>query len=162
VALAAAQDQLVIVDEASLAGTFALDELVTAAGEAGAKVLLVGDHAQLTAIEAGGMFAALVRDRGDLVSRTDRRAPVRHDWEKRPVSSCEWVRPMPSTTTEPTTGRLGEPGRDARRPLCGLEEGQRGRQDSLMIAGDLGTVSELNTRAQADRMAAGKWSSKTV
>ena len=35
--------QLVIVDEASLAGTFALDELVTAAADAGAKVLLVGD-----------------------------------------------------------------------------------------------------------------------
>ncbi len=35
--------QLVIVDEASLAGTFALDELVAAAGDAGAKVLLVGD-----------------------------------------------------------------------------------------------------------------------
>ncbi len=37
--------QLVIVDEASLAGTFALDELVSAAGAAGAKVVLVGDHA---------------------------------------------------------------------------------------------------------------------
>jgi ATP-dependent exoDNAse (exonuclease V) alpha subunit len=37
--------QLVIVDEASLAGTFALDELVTAPETAGAKVLLVGDHA---------------------------------------------------------------------------------------------------------------------
>ena len=55
--------QLVIVDEASLAGTFALDELVTAAGDAGAKVLLVGDRAQLSAVEAGGMFGALVRDR---------------------------------------------------------------------------------------------------
>ena len=35
--------QLVIVDEASLVGTFALDELVAAAREARAKVLLVGD-----------------------------------------------------------------------------------------------------------------------
>ena len=41
--------QLVIVDEASLAGTFALDELVSAARDAGAKVLLVGDQAQLSA-----------------------------------------------------------------------------------------------------------------
>ena len=70
------KDQLVIVDEASLAGTFALDELWTAAERAGAKILLAGDHAQLGAVEAGGMFAALVRDRGDLVSRTHRRAPV--------------------------------------------------------------------------------------
>ena len=48
-----------IVEEATLAGTFALDELVTAANDAGAKVLLVGDPAQLSAVEAGGMFAAL-------------------------------------------------------------------------------------------------------
>jgi conjugative relaxase-like TrwC/TraI family protein len=40
--------QLVIVDEASLLGTFALDELVTAARDARAKVLLVGDPNQLS------------------------------------------------------------------------------------------------------------------
>jgi hypothetical protein len=39
--------QLVIVDEASLAGTFALDELVGAARQSGSKILLVGDWAQL-------------------------------------------------------------------------------------------------------------------
>ena len=55
--------QLVIVDEASLAGTFALDELVSAARDAGAKVLLVGDWAQLSALEAGGAFRLLVADR---------------------------------------------------------------------------------------------------
>ena len=55
-----------IVDEASLAGTFALDELVKAARAAGAKVVLVGDDLQISAVEAGGMFAALVRDRGGL------------------------------------------------------------------------------------------------
>ena len=52
--------QLVIVDEASLVGTFALDELVSAARDARAKVVLVGDQGQLSAIAAGGMFAALV------------------------------------------------------------------------------------------------------
>lgn len=39
--------QLVIIDEASLAGTFAPDVLNTQAQEVGAKVLLVGDWAQL-------------------------------------------------------------------------------------------------------------------
>ena len=56
-------DQLVIVDESSMAGTFVLEELATAAQQAGAKLLLVGDPHQLSAVEAGGMFAALVRDR---------------------------------------------------------------------------------------------------
>ena len=39
--------QLVIVDEASLIGTFALDELVRAARDARVKVVLIGDQAQL-------------------------------------------------------------------------------------------------------------------
>ena len=74
--------QLVIVDEASLVGTFALDELVAAARDARAKVVLVGDQAQLSAIDAGGMFAALVRDRGGSGGRAHRCAPVRESWEK--------------------------------------------------------------------------------
>jgi hypothetical protein len=76
------KDQLVIVDEASLAGTFALDQLVSAAQSAGAKILLAGDYAQLSAVEAGGMFAALVRDRGDLVSELTDVRRFHHDWEK--------------------------------------------------------------------------------
>jgi conjugative relaxase-like TrwC/TraI family protein len=74
--------QLVIVDEASLVGTFALDELVSAARDARAKVVLVGDQAQLSAIDAGGMFAALVHDRGGLAPElTDVRRFV-NPWEK--------------------------------------------------------------------------------
>jgi hypothetical protein len=53
------RDQLLIVDEASLAGTFTLDALTAQASAAGAKVLLVGDHKQLSAVEAGGAFHLL-------------------------------------------------------------------------------------------------------
>ena len=74
--------QLVIVEEATLAGTFALDELVTAASDAGAKVLLVGDQAQLTAVEAGGMSAALVRDLRPAPELGDVRR-FHSDWEQR-------------------------------------------------------------------------------
>ncbi|WP_443676916.1 AAA family ATPase [Microbacterium tenebrionis] len=52
--------QLMIVDESSLAGTLALERLATHAVEAGAKLLLVGDWAQLTAVDAGGGFGLLV------------------------------------------------------------------------------------------------------
>src|SRR5665647_3560724 len=48
--------RLVVVDEASLAGTFALDTLTEQARNAGAKVVLVGDWAQLSPVEAGGAF----------------------------------------------------------------------------------------------------------
>jgi hypothetical protein len=54
-------------DEATLAGTLTLDQITAHAAEVGAKVLLVGDPAQLQAVEAGGAFALLaaVRQTGD-------------------------------------------------------------------------------------------------
>ena len=69
-------------DEASLVGTLALDELVAAARDARSKVVLIGDPVQLSAIDAGGMFAALVGDRGALAAElTDVRRFV-NPWEK--------------------------------------------------------------------------------
>lgn len=52
--------QLVIVDEAAMAATLDLAALGAAAQKAGAKLLLVGDHHQLSAVEAGGAFSMLV------------------------------------------------------------------------------------------------------
>ena len=74
--------QLVIVDEASLAGTFALDELVGAARQSGSKILLVGDGAQLGSVEAGGAFSLLVKDRGDLVPELTDVRRFASEWEK--------------------------------------------------------------------------------
>lgn len=56
---------LIIVDEASIAGTLALDELRAQAVAAGAKLLLVGDWAQLAAVDAGGAFGLIANDMGD-------------------------------------------------------------------------------------------------
>lgn len=67
--------QLAILDEASLAGTHTLHRIAAAAAVAGAKVLLVGDPAQLAAIDAGGAFTLLAqgsRRRG----RADRCPPL--------------------------------------------------------------------------------------
>ena len=52
---------LVVVDEASLADTRTLAELVAQAQAADAKVLLVGDHLQRGAVAAGGAFGMLAR-----------------------------------------------------------------------------------------------------
>src|SRR5690606_9571263 len=57
--------QLVIVDEASLAGTLSLDRITHLAAEAGAKELLVGDYAQLQSVDAGGAFSLLLHYRED-------------------------------------------------------------------------------------------------
>ncbi|MFD1825234.1 MULTISPECIES: MobF family relaxase [Mumia] len=55
---------LVLVDEASLAGTTRLDWLTQHAHMAGAVVRLLGDPYQLSAVEAGGAFRLLVGDIG--------------------------------------------------------------------------------------------------
>lgn len=73
--------QLVIVDEASLAGTLSLDRITEHAVEVGAKVLLVGDWAQLQSVTAGGAFSLLVHDRDDAPELVDVHRFV-NAWEK--------------------------------------------------------------------------------
>ncbi len=73
--------QLVIIDEASLAGTLSLDRITHLAERAGAKVLLVGDYAQLQSVDAGGAFNLLVGDRDDAPELVDVHR-FTHAWEK--------------------------------------------------------------------------------
>lgn len=58
--------ELMIVDEASIGGTLALDKIRAQVHAAGAKLLLVGDWAQLAAVDAGGAFGLLAADRADV------------------------------------------------------------------------------------------------
>lgn len=55
--------QLVIVDEASMSSTDHLAHVASIVERAGAKLLLVGDPAQLDAVEAGGVLGRIERDR---------------------------------------------------------------------------------------------------
>ena len=73
--------QLVIIDEASLAGTLSLDRITHLAERAGAKVLLVGDYAQLQSVDAGDAFGLLVGDRDDAPELVDVHR-FTHEWEK--------------------------------------------------------------------------------
>lgn len=52
---------VVVVDEASMVGTRQLAALAGHVARAGGKLVLVGDPAQLSEIDAGGLFAALAR-----------------------------------------------------------------------------------------------------
>ena len=148
--------QLVIVDEASLAGTFALDELGRAAALGGAKIVLVGDHGQLSSVEAGGMFAALVRDRDGFAPELTDVHRFHHAWEKR--ASVELRAGSPDAIDAYQAHERIADG-DREQMLDALyaawRKDTKDGLTSLMIAGDLGTVSELNARARADRVAEG-------
>jgi len=55
---------VVLVDEAGMAGTFALDQLVQIAAHHGAVVRVLGDDRQLSAVESGGALRLIAHDVG--------------------------------------------------------------------------------------------------
>ena len=55
---------IIVVDEAGMAGTALLAALVKVAADLGVHVRLMGDHRQLSAVDAGGMFPLFVRHHG--------------------------------------------------------------------------------------------------
>ncbi|MGH3441227.1 MAG: AAA family ATPase [Nitriliruptorales bacterium] len=71
---------VLVVDEAGMVGTRVLARLLQHAEDAGAKVVLVGDHHQLPEIDAGGAFRALA-NRLPAVELTDNRRQ-REPWER--------------------------------------------------------------------------------
>ena len=148
--------QLVILDEASLAGTLPMDRIAACVGEAGAKLLLVGDWAQLSAIDAGGAFGLLARDRGPGVPELGAARRFAHAWER----------------DASTRLRVGDPSclddYDAHQRLSAGDHpamvdaaylawaaDERAGLRSLLIAGDRDTVRSLNERARAELVVAG-------
>jgi len=148
--------QLVVIDEASLAGTLALDAITAHAAEVGAKVLLVGDWAQLASVDAGGAFGMLVRDRGDAPELLDVRR-FRNDWEKQAslqlrIGDTDVIDTyfIQGRVTPGTYEQILEDAYQAWRA------DQSAGKTSVLIAETLDTVSELNTRARTDRVLAGE------
>lgn len=148
--------QLVIIDEASLAGTFALDALTAHAQEVGAKVLLVGDWAQLAAVDAGGAFGMLVRDRGDAPELADVRR-FQNEWEKQASLQLR-VGDTDVIDTYIAHQRVTPGGYDEilEAAYQAWKTDQAAGKKTVLIAETLDTVSELNTRARTDRILAGE------
>ncbi|MCL2419607.1 MAG: relaxase domain-containing protein, partial [Conexibacteraceae bacterium] len=155
--------QLVIVDEASMAGTFMLEELATAARETGAKLLLVGDPYQLSAVEAGGMFAALVRDRADEVAELEGVHRFTNRWEK---EASLRLREGEVDVVEVYERRGRVVGGNQQELIAQLYEAWKADVDkgltSLMIAADVHTAAALNRRARSDRIDAGLVSEASI
>jgi conjugative relaxase-like TrwC/TraI family protein len=144
-------NQLVIVDEASMAGTMELATLAREANAAGAKLLLVGDDAQLGAADTAGAFRLVARET-DAAQLTDVWR-FSHDWERDASLAL----------------RAGDRGvidayDDHNRLASGSTESmedaayQAWRADinsahtSLLIAADNATVTRLNARARLDKV----------
>lgn len=142
--------QLVIVDEASLAGTLPLDRIATLAAAAGAKVLLVGDPAQLQSVDAGGAFALLVHDRRDAPELVDAHRFV-NEWEK--AASLGLRRGDPESVDRYLAhGRVREGDTDAMADAAYLawRADARAGRATVLISNSNDAVATLNQRARTE------------
>ncbi|BCW47995.1 MobF family relaxase [Arthrobacter sp. StoSoilB13] len=147
-------NQLVVVDEASMVSTQQLAAIVAQAKQAQAKVLLVGDPAQLDSIDAGGVLGWL--DRQGKAARLTSVWRFQHAWE---ASASVGLR-------EGHISALKEYEHHGRinhgmyldmmdRAYAAWHSDVLSGHASVLIAPDNETVSMLNQRAQADRVILG-------
>ncbi|GAA1488221.1 hypothetical protein GCM10009626_09670 [Brachybacterium sacelli] len=142
--------QLVIIDEASLAGTLSLDRLTHLAERAGAKVLLVGDFAQLQSVDAGGAFGLLVNDRDDAPELVDIHRFV-NTWEKTASLSLRHGRTQ-VIDTYLDHGRIRDGDAEAMTDAAyaAWRADRNAGLVSVLIAETRDDVTTLNQRARAD------------
>lgn len=142
--------QLVILDEASLAGTASLDRITEIAATAGAKVLLVGDWSQLQSVDAGGAFGMLVHDRDDVPELTDVHRFTQR-WEKLCSLDLRHGR-TDAIDTLIDHDRIHGGDQDAMidAAYTAWRTDARAGRASILVAETRETVTQLNERARAD------------
>lgn len=148
-------NQLVLLDEASLAGTLALDRITAHAAEVGAKVVLIGDWAQLSAVETGGAFGMLTRHRREVPELTGVRR-FAHEWEKTASLALRHGKASVLETYD-ERGRLHDGGFEAMLDALydAWQTDRASGRSTLMIAANGEAVAELNQRARSDLIDAG-------
>ena len=148
-------NQLVIIDEASMAGTMELATLARAANKADAKLLLVGDNAQLSAADTGGAFRLIAKDT-QAAELTDVWRFI-EPWERDASLALRrgdiTAIDMYDDHNRLTAGSTEEMEDTAYKAW--LADTRTGLT-SLLIAADNTTVARLNARARLDRITTGE------
>ncbi|MCY1692889.1 MobF family relaxase [Curtobacterium sp. SL109] len=147
---------VIVVDEAGMAGTFRLDDVRAIASEYGAVVRGIGDDRQLSAVEAGGVLRLIDREVGSVqlehVHRfrdaDEAEASLRLRDPMRPGDPFSWYQ---------DNGRVV--GGDSERMTAAVFEGWQHDTNagvrSLMLAPTATAVADLNARAQAYQISTG-------
>ncbi len=149
---------VLVVDEAGMVGSRQMERVLTAAREAGAKVVLVGDPEQLQAIEAGAAFRALAERHGAAEIGAVRRQ--RAEWQR------DATRELATGRTGAALGRYeaagmvrGHATQDAARAALvagwAAERQAAPEQSRVMLAYTRADVGELNRLAREQVRAAG-------
>jgi conjugative relaxase-like TrwC/TraI family protein len=147
--------EVVVVDEAAMVASADLARVVTLAEGARAKVVLVGDHRQLGAVEAGGLFRLLVTETDAAELTGVRRFSAQ--WER---AASLRLRTGDQSVVEEylSQGRVVGGERSVMvEEAFGRWWVARPRGESVVVcAADHATVNELVARARAARVAAGE------
>jgi conjugative relaxase-like TrwC/TraI family protein len=146
---------VVLVDEAGMAGTFLLDQLVSIAASRGATVRLLGDHRQLSAVESGGALRLIAAQPGAPELTVLHRFRDAQEGEQTlrirsgDVSAVDWYA---------AHGRVRGGSREAmaQAAYAGWKADMLAGKTTMMAAGDGRDVTELSAQARADRVAAGQ------
>jgi hypothetical protein len=153
---------VVVVDEASMAGTRQLAELLGHAEAVGAKVVLVGDPHQLPEIDAGGAFRALLTRTEPIELHVNRRQ--REAWERAALDQLRGGRAGEAIARYERHGRvvLGEGAEDVRQRLVEDWWKAAGEGEAAMIAARRDDVADLNGRARELMRASGQLGSEAL
>jgi len=144
---------VVVVDEAGMVGTRQLESLVARAAAARAKVVLVGDPAQLPAIDAGGALAGLARRLGHHELTENHRQTA--DWERQVLADLREGRITEVTDSYQRHGRL-DTSDDVEAVIDRWWDAHERDADVLLLAGRRDQVRTLNRSARARMRDAGR------
>ncbi|MFE9882579.1 MobF family relaxase [Streptomyces sp. NPDC005784] len=147
---------VIVVDEAGMAGTRNLARVVAEAESAGALVRLIGDPAQLGSIESGGLLRQLARDVGVVELEELHRFQTEGEGEATlvlrdgdPADAWSWYLDQGRVVGGAREEMLGA-------VFAGWQRDVEAGLKALMMADDAEMVRELNLRAQAFQLASGR------
>src|SRR5581483_7920141 len=146
--------EVVVVDEAAMLASADLAALVDVVEAADAKLVLVGDHRQLGAVEAGGLFRLLVAD-----SRAAELHQVRRFTDPWEAAATLRLRQGDESVLDDydAHGRIAGGSREAMvdQAFAHWRAARAAGQSIVIMAADHTTVDALALRARAERVAAG-------
>jgi len=153
---------VVVVDEAGMAGTRNLARVVDIAEAHGAHVRLIGDSRQLDAVESGGALRLLEREVGSVQLDTIHRFRNADGTVNQAEADASERLRDPATTGDPFAwyvdeGRVvgGDVDRMTGEVFAAWQADTSAGKRSVMLAQQNATVAELNARAQAFRISEG-------
>ncbi|TFB92258.1 MULTISPECIES: MobF family relaxase [unclassified Cryobacterium] len=147
---------VIVVDEAGMAGTTNLAKVTRIAQLHGAHVRLIGDDRQLSAVEAGGALRLLENEVGSV------KLDQLHRFTSTDEAEATKLLRDPATTGDPFAWYVkndrvagGSVDRMSGQVFSAWQSDTAAGLHSVMLAQQNSTVAELNARAQAFRMSEG-------